>query len=251
MSLSKLLILGGTSEAAALARALTAQHPGLTVITSLAGATSKPAQDLRGTVQVGGFGGADGLAAFLKEQAIDAVIDATHPFAAQITQNAVDACTAANVARLRLDRPQWPHPQNTDVVFVPDMTEAAHLLVRTGSQAAFLTVGRKSLGAFQGLDKTHLLVRLIEEPQEPLGLDHYTVVTGRPPFDVAHEEALMRTHHIDTLVSKASGGEATHAKLIAAENVRARIILIRRPVPPDGARVMSVKDALAWVRDRV
>lgn len=250
MSLQTLLILGGTGEAADLARAVATRHPNVQVITALAGVTRNPG-DVPGTVHVGGFGGAIGLAAFIQDQAIDAVIDATHPFAAQITQNALEACTTAKIPRLRLDRPQWPHPQDTDVVFVPDAQEAANLLVRTSSEAAFLTIGRKHLDAFAGLDKTKLLVRLIDEPTAPLDLDHYSVVTARPPFDVDEEEALMRAHHIDTLVSKASGGAATQAKLDAAERVRARIILIRRPVPPDGARVSSVEDAMTWVRDLI
>lgn len=239
------LILGGTSEGKALAEALATERPDLTVITALAGVTRSP-DPMPGEVRIGGFGGADGLAAYLKKHAITAVIDATHPFAATITQNAVEACEHAGVPRLRLDREQWAVPGDTDVVFVPDAEEAARLVART-SGSAFLTIGRKSLPAFAEVRDVKLLVRLIEQPETPLDLDNCTVITGRPPFDADDEEALMREHQIDTLVSKASGGAGTRAKLDAAAQVGARIILIRRPVPPDGDRVFSVSDAVAWL----
>lgn len=239
------LILGGTQEASALAHALAEQRPDLYVTIALAGVTRAPS-DMPGHVRVGNFGGAEGLADFLIRRGMNAVIDATHPFAATMTQNAVDACTHAGVPRLRFDRPQWIVPQDTDVVFVPDADEAARLVART-SERAFLTIGRKTLNAFSEVRDVKLLVRLIEEPEEPLDLDNCTVVTGRPPFDEAREEALMREYQIDTLVSKASGGDQTRAKIDAAAKVGARIILIRRPPPPDGDRVGSVEDALGWL----
>jgi len=244
-----ILILGGTTEGVQLAHTLADQRPDLDVTIALAGITRAPS-DMPGYVRLGNFGGAQGLAKFIHERAIKAVVDATHPFAAQITQNAVEACTQLNVPRLRLDRPQWILPPNTDVVFVPDAVEAARLVART-SDSAFLTIGRKALSAFEGLHNVKLLVRLIEEPQTPLNLGDANIVVGHPPFDAGSEEALMHEHQIDTLVSKASGGEITRPKIDAAAKLNARIILIRRPPPPDGDRVSSVEDTLGWLYTHV
>lgn len=248
----RLLILGGTREARTLAQALHDNLPSLDVITSLAGATEGATEeqpDIRGAVRVGGFGGSEGLATYLKDTAIDAVIDATHPFAERITAHAVQACAQTGTAYLRLDRPQWHMPADTDVVFVPDAVEAARLVART-SKSALLTIGRKELDAFDGLEKVHLVVRVIDlpEPSQRLANAHY--ITGRPPFSVAGEVALMREHQIDTVVTKASGGDATRAKLDAAAQIGARLVVLRRPPPPDGPRVSSVDDALAWIQSR-
>ena len=242
---TSILILGGTTEAAELAHALAVQRPDLDVTIALAGVTRAPS-DMPGHVRIGSFGGADGLAQFIQRRGMKVLIDATHPFAAAMTQNAVEACEATGIARLRLDRPQWILPPDADIVFVPDVDEAARLVART-SERAFLTIGRKQLNAFDGVRDVKLLVRLIEEPDAPLGLENCTITIGRPPFDEAHEEALMREHQIDTLVSKASGGDATRAKIDAAAKVGARIVLIRRPPPPDGDRVSTVEDALGWL----
>jgi len=249
----KVLILGGTSEAVQLAAALCQQRPDLDVTTALAGVTRTP-NPIEGHVHIGSFGGGAGLVDFIRTQGIKAVIDATHPFAATMSQNAVEACTVAGVPRLRLERPQWILPQDADVVFVPDVVEAARLVART-SERAFLTIGRKHLAAFDGVRDGKLLVRLMDNPDAQsgaaLGLENCTIISGRPPFDAAHEEALMREHQIDTLVSKASGGDATRGKIDAAAKVGARIVLIRRPPPPEGERVSSNQDALGWLYTHV
>ncbi|HEY9078758.1 cobalt-precorrin-6A reductase [Magnetovibrio sp.] len=242
---ASILILGGTMEAAQLAHALAAQRPDLDVTIALAGVTRAPS-DMPGHVRIGSFGGAQGLADFIQRRGMKAVIDATHPFAATMTQNAVEACAITSTPRLRLDRPSWTLPQDADIVFVPDADEAARLVART-SERAFVTIGRKQLAAFDQVRDVKLFVRLIDQPDAPLGLDDCTVIVGRPPFDLASEEALMRAHQIDTLVSKASGGDSTRAKIDAAAKVGARIVLIRRPPPPDGDRVSSIEDALGWL----
>ena len=175
---TNILILGGTSEASALAHALADQFPDCYVTIALAGETRAPSE-MPGHVRVGNFGGADGLAHFLIQRGIDLVIDATHPFAANISQNAVEACQKTGVPRLRFDRPQWVLPPDTDIIFVPDAEEAARLVARTSS-AAFLTIGRKTLSAFCDVCDVKLLVRLIEEPAQPLDLDDATIVTGQP-----------------------------------------------------------------------
>lgn len=244
----RVLILAGTHEGRALAEALHDAHPDLGVISSLAGVTAA-AKPLPGDVRVGGFGGADGLAAFIKDNAITLVIDATHPFAERITANAVAACTQTKTPYLRLDRQQWVMPEDADVVFVPDAEEAARLVARTSS-AALLTIGRKDLAAFQGIDKVKLVVRSIEPPAVGESLEGATYVIARPPFSVESELALLHEHGIDTVVTKASGGDATRAKLDAAARVGARLVILRRPPPPDAERAVSVEEALAWISAR-
>lgn len=244
-----ILILGGTAEAVQLAAALTEQRPDLDLTIALSGATPKPAA-LPCRVRIGSFGGADGLADFLCQQGIQAVIDATHPFAAQISRNAEVACQTANVPCLHLQRPAWTLPADTDVIFVPDALEAARLVARTSS-AALITIGRKHLAAFNDLANVHLVVRLLDSSDVPTSLSNATFVYGRPPFSVADEVALMQAHKIDTLVSKASGGDATRSKIDAAAQVGARIVLIRRPPPGDGPRTHTVTAAVAWLNDKI
>lgn len=240
-----LLILGGTAEGRALGQALHTAETPLRVITSLAGVTDH-APDLAGEVRIGGFGGVEGLATYIMDNAVDALIDATHPFATRITEHAIQACRRTATPYLRLDRPEWPMPADTDVVFVPDAHEAARLVARTSS-AALLTIGRKDLAAFEGVNKVKLVVRVIEQPGPELKLDSATYVIARPPFTVEGEVALMRVHGIDTVVTKASGGDATRAKLDAAAKVGARLVVLRRPPAPDTERVFNVEDALVWV----
>jgi len=241
----KILILGGTGEGRALAEKIVDDHD---IVTSLAGATSSTAK-IVGNMRIGGFGGEDGLAAYLTQNNIDRVIDATHPFAAKITDHAVNACAKTNTPYLRLDRPSWTLPTDTDVIFVLDSVEAARLVARTSS-SAFLTIGQKGLNNFTGLDTVKLLVRAIENFDENLKLENATFVSARPPFALADEITLMQNHQIDTLVSKASGGNATRAKLDAAAKIGARIILIRRPPPPDSDRVFNVEDAINWLLNK-
>jgi len=247
--MTKLLILGGTTEARALATLIHGVHPTLDMTTSLAGVTAKP-ENIAGKVRVGGFGGANGLAAFVKEEGINMVVDATHPFAQRITENAVKACSDTNTAYLRLDRAEWEIPSDTDVIFVPDAVEAASLVARTSS-SALLTIGSKELAAFEAVEKVKLVVRMIEQPSADLRLNNATYVIARPPFLIDDEVALMREHAIDTIVTKASGGDATRAKIDAAAFVGARIIMLRRPPAPDTERVLSAEDAMAWVAQKI
>jgi precorrin-6A/cobalt-precorrin-6A reductase len=237
---ARLLILGGTAEAVALAVACTAR-PGLEVISSLAGRTRPPTLP-PGEVRSGGFGGAEGLARFLIERGIGCVIDATHPFAAQMSAHAKAACDEASVPRLRLLRPPWQPEPGDRWIEVADLAEAARRLPELGRRA-FLTVGQRDLGAFAGLD-LWFLVRTIE-PAGPLPLRRAQWLAGRGPFAVEGELALLRAHGIDVLVTKASGGEATYAKLVAARRLGLPVLMVRRPPPPPGPVVDSVAAALA------
>ena len=239
---ARLLILGGTAEALELAKTCTAR-PQLEVISSLAGRTRAPGLP-PGEVRIGGFGGAGGLARFLAERGIDRVIDATHPFAAQIGAHAEQACREVGVPRLRLLRPPWAPQPGDHWIEVDDLAEAALRLPKLGRRV-FLTVGHQDLGAFAGLDRW-FLVRTIEPPSA-LPLRHGEWLAGRGPFAIEDELALLRVHAIDALVSKASGGAATYAKLAAARQLGLPVVMVRRPPPPAGPVAHSVEAALAWL----
>jgi precorrin-6A/cobalt-precorrin-6A reductase len=239
---AKLLILGGTAEAVELARAC-AVRPGLVVTSSLAGRTRHPTLP-PGDVRIGGFGGAEGLARFLLERGIDRVIDATHPFAARMSAHAEHACRAAGVPRLRLLRPSWVPVPGDRWIEVANFREAAQRLPELGRRV-FLTLGRRELRAFAQLD-LWFLVRTIETPGV-LPLPPGRWLSGRGPFAIEDELALLRTHAIDVLVTKASGGGATYAKLVAARRLDLPVLMVRRPPPPPGPVVGSVAAALAWL----
>lgn len=241
----RLLILGGTGEAAALAEAALAAFPDLEVISSLAGRTVTP-RTLPGRIRVGGFGGANGIAAYLRDEQIDAVIDTTHPFAAVISANAAKACATTGTPRLLLLRPPWQPQPGDRWEEVADGAEAARLVAAT-SRRALLTLGPGDLAAFAGLAHVYFLVRLIQPPAEPPPLAHQHLVVARPPFGLDEERSLFARHRIDTLVTKQSGG-AAEAKLTASREAGARVVMIRRPEKPAGDRVATVAEAMAWLR---
>lgn len=242
----RLLILGGTGEAMALARAaVDAFADRLEVVTSLAGRTRAPAR-VAGGLRVGGFGGAGGLVRYLAEAGIDLVVDATHPFAAVISANARDACERAGVPRLSLLRPPWRRRRGDRWIEVEDAAQAAAETGRHGHRA-FITLGQRDLHRFADLDGVSCLVRLIETPTAPPPPGDCRIVTGRGPFTLASERRLLAEHRIDVVVSKASGGRATRAKITAARERGIPVVMIRRPPAPEGARVATVAAALAWI----
>jgi len=245
---TRLLILGGTAEAAALARRLDGV-PGLAVTSSLAGRTTG-GRDLPGDLRVGGFGGVDGLAAYLATAGIDLVVDATHPFASQITHNAAAACTAADVPRLRLQRPAWQPVEGDRWKHVADAGGAAQALRQHGPNV-FLATGRTDLAAFAHLGDKHFLVRLVEPPKAPLELAHFTLVTGRGPFRAADDRVLLEHHAIDVVVTKNSGGDGAAAKLAAARHLGLPVVMIDRPAEPAGKTVHDVEAARDWVLGRL
>ena len=242
----RLLILGGTGEAAALARGALARFgEGLAVTTALAGRTRNPGP-IAGQVRIGGFGGAAGLAFYLALHRIDCLIDATHPFAAAISRAARLAAERTGVPLLVLRRPPWRrHP--LDRWIEVDSLAAAALLVGRVGRRAWLTVGAGPLAAFAPAAGVHFVVRLIDKPRQKLPLRSYDVVLGRGPFSVAEERALMQHYAIEIVVCKASGGAATEAKLIAARELDLPVIMIRRPPPEPGPAVETVEAALDWL----
>ncbi|AVH55163.1 MULTISPECIES: cobalt-precorrin-6A reductase [Streptomyces] len=233
------LVLGGTTEARELAAELAAR-PGVRVTTSLAGRVSRPGA-LEGDVRIGGFGGAEGLAAWLREHGVDAVVDATHPFASGITANAARAAAATGVPAVVLRRPGWRAGDGDGWHWVASLAEAAALLPELGRRV-FLTTGRLSLAAFTDLPELHFLVRSVEAPEPPLPADA-EVLLARGPFTLDGERTLLREHRIDVLVTKDSGGDATAAKLVAARDLGLPVVVVRRPVLPDG--VTAVPDVAA------
>ncbi|MET7889761.1 cobalt-precorrin-6A reductase [Streptomyces mirabilis] len=236
------LVLGGTTEARRLAAELAAR-PGVRVTTSLAGRVSRPGA-LDGDVRVGGFGGADGLARWLREHRVDAVVDATHPFAAAITANAARAAAATGIPAVVLRRPGWTPGPDDRWHWVGSLPEAAALLPSLGRRV-FLTTGRLGLAAFAHLSELHFLVRTVEPPEPPMPLDMEVLLT-RGPFTPDDEQALLRAHRVDVLVTKDSGGEATAAKLTAARDLALPVVVVRRPpLPADVTTAPDVPSALA------
>ncbi|MGE5270900.1 MAG: cobalt-precorrin-6A reductase [Thiohalocapsa sp.] len=243
---SHLLILGGTGEAAALAGAVVARYgERLAVTTALAGRTRHPGP-IAGNVRIGGFGGADGLAAYLLEQQIDRLIDATHPFAAEISRSARLAAERAGVPRLSLLRPPWRRHPLDRWIEVDSIAGAAALVGRVGRRA-LLTVGAAGVTAFAVANRVHFVVRLIDPPRQALPLASHEVVQGRGPFTLAGERQLLARHAIDVLVCKASGGAATATKLVAARELGLPVIMVRRPRAEPGPAVDTVEAAVEWL----
>ena len=252
MNKKRILILGGTGEARELAHAAHERMGAIaTIITSLAGRTTEAAEgliDLPGEVPTGGFGGSDGMVRFIRDERIAAVVDATHPFAAQISKNAKAACDATQTPRLHLIRPEWTPPEGARIEKVASIEAAARLAGKNATRC-FLTIGSQGCEAFADLAHVFFLVRTIEGTSPPF--KNAKAITQRPPFTVESERALMTKHQIDLLVTKESGGRATEAKIKAAAEMGIPIVMIERPAPMQGDRADTIKDALKWMLERV
>jgi len=246
----RVLILGGTGEARALADALTvgpAAGPDARVVTSLAGRVHRPRLPA-GQTRVGGFGGPTGLAAWLRTERITAMVDATHPFATRITASAVAAAAATGVPLLVLRRPGWTAGAGDDWHRVPNLAAAAAALPGLGRRA-MLTTGRRSLSVFAPLDELFFLVRTVDPPDPPLPR-RMSLWLDRGPYTVEGELALMRAHAVDVLVTKDSGGQQTAAKLVACRQLGLPVVMVDRCPPPPVPTVTTVADVLAWLTTR-
>ena len=232
----RILILGGTRDARDLAAALIAE--GYDTITSLAGVTENPVLP-PGPLRRGGFGGAEGLARFIREEAISVVADATHPFAAQMSRHAHKACSMTRRPLLRLERPAWEPEPDDNWLNVHSATEAAAAL--SSGARALVTIGRKEIGAFMERADISGIARMIEPPSSELS-PNWTLVLERPPFTIQSESALITHHAITHLVTKNAGGVDTYAKLAAAREARLAVVMIARPEKPDVPAFSSVKD---------
>ncbi|MHB9752865.1 cobalt-precorrin-6A reductase [Streptomyces sp. BYX5S] len=240
----RVLILGGTTEARRLAEAL---HPHVHVTSSLAGRVASPRLP-PGEVRVGGFGGAEGMAEWLRAHPVDAVIDATHPFAGTISFNAARAAATAHVPLLALRRPGWVAGAGDDWREVGSLAEAAEAV--RGAGRVFLTTGRMGLAAFAGVDDAYFVVRSVDAPEPPFP-PRMEVLLDRGPFTLDAERALLARHRIDVLVTKDSGGAATAPKLVAAREAGVPVVVLRRPPAPPGVPVSTtVESAITWLKTR-
>jgi precorrin-6A/cobalt-precorrin-6A reductase len=238
----RILILGGTGEARDLAAELVAA--GIDVLSSLAGRVREPRLP-DGPVRVGGFGGVEGLAAFLRAEGITAVIDATHPFAGTITAHAGQAAAQVRVPLLILRRPEWEASPSWDVVANIDAAAAA--VHAWPGESVFLTTGRRDLAVFAADDRHRFLVRTVDPPDGPVP-PRMTLVLDRGPYTVEGESALMREHGVGLLVTKNSGGPMTEAKLNAARDLGVQILMVQRPPLPAGCAVVTtVAEVVRWI----
>jgi len=220
-----ILILGGTREAADLAKELVATHPEARIITSLAGRTKEPAP-LAGEVRTGGFGGVEGLALYLRETGVTRLIDATHPFARRISANAEEAARIAGVPlEIRTRRP-WAR-QPGDIWIEVDTLEAARDAIPPRA-SVLLALGSQHIGLFASRDDVHFVVRMIDRPQTPLDLPDHALVLGRPGDTAAAETMLMIAHSITHVLCRNSGGEAAYAKIEAARELGLPVIMVGR-----------------------
>jgi precorrin-6A/cobalt-precorrin-6A reductase len=236
------LILGGTAEARGLADVL--DRAGITVISSLAGRVTRPRLPVGG-LRIGGFGGPAGLARWLEDNEIGAVLDATHPFAERISASAAQAAARCGVPLLRLERPGWTSGPGDRWIWVDDLAAAAAVIGDLRASRVFLTSGRQGLAAFAADQRSWFLIRCVERPEVALPPRHQLVL-DRGPYTLAGELSLIDLHAIDLIVTKNSGGSLTAAKLAAARDRGLPVVIVRRPPRAGVASVATVPEASAW-----
>lgn len=240
----RVLILGGTTEASALASLLAGDRR-FEATLSLAGRTSAPhAQPI--ATRVGGFGGVEGQVRYLRDHEIDAVIDATHPYAAQISANAVAACAQAGIGLASLVRPPWQRHEG-DLWQEVASTHAAAAQLGPTPRRVFLSLGRQDLHLFAAAPQHHYIARLIETPQQAALPPDLVLLHQRGPFDLEAERRLLVDERIEVIVSKNSGGDATYAKIAAARALALPVVMIARPDRPVGHVVPSAEAAIDWL----
>lgn len=238
----RILILGGTTEARQLAGKLAARA---SVTLSLAGRTESPvAQGV--PVRSGGFGGADGLAAYLGETGTDLLIDATHPYAARISANAAQAARVAGVPILALRRPGW-EPVEGDRWTLVDTIDDAVQALGAAPRRVFLALGRQEVGGFDAAPQHHYLIRSVDPVEPKLAVPDATYLLARGPFREDDERALLETHRIEIVVSKNSGGAATYGKIAAARELGIEVVMVQRPDLPDVPSAETVEVLAALV----
>ncbi len=243
--LMRILILGGTAEAKALAAQLSTSLD-YDILLSLAGRTKAPAEQPV-PVRIGGFGGVEGLAAFLREESIDLLIDATHPFAANISRNAAEAAALTGTNIMALRRPAWSRQKGDhwqEVTDIPAAVEALDIAPRR----VFLTLGRQELLPFEAMPQHSYLVRSVDPVEPPLKVPNASYITARGPFSEPDEIQLLEQHGIDLIVSKNSGGISSMGKIDAARRLGIEVIVIERPRLPDVPSARSVEELADMVR---
>lgn len=237
------LLLGGTTEASTLARLLASK--GIAATLSYAGRTDNPrAQPV--PVRVGGFGGVAGLARYLREHGVTHLVDATHPFAAMMSANAVEAARLAGVAHVALTRPAWEPVAGDHWTRVADVDGAVAALAGP-PRRVMLALGRMHVEAFAAQGQHHYLLRFVDAPDSPPTLPHHSLIIDCGPFTAAGDSQLMQAHAIDLLVCKNAGGTGAEAKLIAARNLGLPVLMIDRPAMPERAEFYRPEDVLEWL----
>jgi precorrin-6A/cobalt-precorrin-6A reductase len=237
------LILGGTSDANLLAAA--AARAGLDAIYSYAGRTRAPTSQSLPT-RIGGFGGAGGLADYIRREGITHVVDATHPFAAEISRNAVAACTATGTPLIALERAPWAKAAGDNWIEVADITSAAAALPEKRARV-FLAIGRQHIAAFSAKPHHAYTLRFVDPPDGPLPFPEADVIVSRGPFTLAGELEMMRSRDIEWIVARNSGGTGARAKIDAARELGLPVIMLTRPELPDRQRVESVAEVMQWL----
>jgi len=242
--MSRILILGGTTQARELAERL-AKHADFEVIVSLAGRTKSPAPQPV-PVRTGGFGGVAGLAKYLGDERIGALVDATHPYANIMSANAAAAARQAGVALIAFRRPPWRAVAGDRWTEALDVADAVHRLGER-PRRVFVTLGRTELAPLSRAPQHSYLIRSVDPVEPPLPLPRVNYVTDRGPFSAADDRALMSAHAIDAVIAKNSGGTATYGKIAAARALGIDVIMLRRPAPPDAPAVETVEEVIAWL----
>ncbi|SNR43614.1 cobalt-precorrin-6A reductase [Puniceibacterium sediminis] len=238
-----LLVLGGTTEATALCRALSDAHINATI--SFAGRVERPVRQPL-PQRIGGFGGVAGLVQYLHTHAITHVVDATHPFAAQMSSNAALACAQTGTPLIALTRAPWQSQTGDNWQHVPDIAGAVAALNQPPSRI-MLAVGRMHLADFAPNPQHFYLLRLIDAPDTPLPFPDHATLQDRGPFTVENDLHLMRHHRIKTVVSKNAGGTGAAAKITAARQLGLPVIMIDRPSLPPRPEAYAIPDVMAWL----
>lgn len=239
----RILLLAGTGEANALAKALVAD--GHEVLASLAGATRAP-KPLACETRIGGFGGDAGFADFLASYQPDLVLDATHPFAHRVSRRTIRICQETSIQYLQLLRPKWEADAARKIFELKDAARAK-FIIPPGARV-FLATGRQTLQEFAGYDHCTLICRQIDPPDGPFPFSNGKYLIGRPPFSIDDEMTLFVQERIDWLVVKNAGGAASYSKIEAAEALDIPVLMLARPEMPEAERVETVEEAIDWVR---
>jgi precorrin-6A/cobalt-precorrin-6A reductase len=241
--MTRILLLGGTTEANLVAEAIA--RADLSGVYSYAGRTEAPmGQPIH--MRVGGFGGVAGLVAYLQAERITHLIDATHPFAAQMSANAVAAAVATGTPLIALERAPWTPAESDRWTQVPDLAAAVAAL-EGPARRVFLAIGRQHLDPFAAQPQHRYLLRLVDPPTGPLPLPIADVVVARGPFTAAGDIALMRDHETDLVVAKNAGGKGAVAKIAAARSLGLPVVMIDRPMIPARQVARTVAEVMSWL----
>jgi precorrin-6A/cobalt-precorrin-6A reductase len=242
-AMMRALLLGGTGDANALAEALARAQ--IDAVYSYAGRTQIPLPHALPT-RTGGFGGAAGLADYIRQERITHVIDATHPFAAEMSRHAVQACAVTNTPLIALERVPWARMPGDNWIDVADIDAAAGALPGTTARV-FLAIGRQHIAPFATKPHHAYTLRFVDTPEGTLPLPNAEVIVSRGPFTLASDRELMASRRIDILVARNSGGNGARAKIDAARELGILVIMIARPALPERPRVEGIEDVMAWL----